>query len=64
MAQQLRAIVVLAEDQGSVSSTLMVAQNILELHPVPGDSMPSSDCYKHQACTQCTYIHACKTHIK
>lgn len=49
MTQWLKAIVALAEDPGSVSSTYIMTHNHLVL---------SSDFCGYQACTWCTYIHA------
>jgi hypothetical protein len=46
VAQQLRAVTVLVEDQGLISSTHLAAYNHL-LTPVPGEPSPSSGLQGH-----------------
>lgn len=53
----LRALVALADDPSSVSSTHGGSQ--MPVTPVQGD-LPSSSFGGHQVCMWCTYIHADK----
>ena len=62
MAKWLRAIVALAENQGSVSRTHTAAHS----HLVLGDAVLSSGLRRQQSYTWYTYIHTSKIlkHIK
>lgn len=62
MPLQLRALSVLAEDVGSVSSTYVVPSKYL--NSSSRGSVPLSCPQRHRALTGCTDIHAIQTHIQ